>query len=149
MIPARLSLVTLGVADVSRARRFYEAWGWVAAAESQQQITFFQLCGLVLALYDRSALSRDMGGRAVATGATTLAINFHDRAEVDTAFARALAAGAERLTGPEETHYGGYVGYLADPDRNVWEFARVPAFVPAADGTLTLPSLAPKIAPER
>lgn len=143
MIPQRVSLITLGVADLSRAQRFYEAWGWTRAEESQPAIAFYQLAGLVLALYPRERLAADQGRGDLpsGSGAATLAINFSDEAAVDAAWAEATGAGAQPLRAPERMEYGGYVGYLADPDGHVWELAHVAAFLPAADGTLTLPSL--------
>ena len=138
----RISLVTLGVADLPRARAFYRALGWQEAAESVEAIAFFQLAGQVLALYPRAALAHDMGVGQLAAGpgAVTLAQNHDSREAVDAVFAAMVAAGATVVRTPAVTDYGGYVGYVADPDGHVWELAHVPVFPLAPDGTLTLPS---------
>ena len=146
MIPQRVSLVTLGVSDIERARRFYGAWGWSEAAESQPpEVVFYQLGGLVLGLYAREMLARDQGrdGLAEGSGAVALAVNFDTAAEVDAAFATATGAGASVLAGPVEQHWGGYVGYLADPDGHVWELAHNPFWPLGPEGALTLPSARP------
>lgn len=140
MTPQRVTLITLGVADLARSRAFYEALGWVAA-EAQEAIVFYQMHGTVLALFGREALAADQGrpGAALGTGAMTLAQNFQTEAEVDAAFAAALAAGAEPLKTPEKVFWGGYSGYFADPDGHVWEVAMNPFWPLAPDGSLTLP----------
>jgi catechol 2,3-dioxygenase-like lactoylglutathione lyase family enzyme len=140
MFPRGISLVTLGVADLDRARDFYAALGWTPAL-APGDIVFIQLAGQVLALWGRDALAADQGraGEALGTGAVALARNFPSEAEVDAAFALALAAGARTLKVPERTDWGGYSGYFADPDGHVWELAFNPAWPLGADGTLTLP----------
>ena len=145
MIPQRVSLITLGVADLERARRFYAEWGWSEAAESQPpEVVFYQLPGQVLALYPRDLLARDQARPDIGfePGAVTLASNFGSRAEVDEARQTAAVAGARTLSEPRATEWGGYVAYIADPDGNVWELAHNPAWPLAEDGTLTLPSAA-------
>ena len=124
---ARVSLITLGVDDLDRARKFYEALGWVPA-QVAPSIVFFQLDGLALGLFGRRDLAEDQGraGMPLGTGAMTLAQNFHDRAAVDAAYALALSAGASPLKTPEEVFWGGYSGYYADPDGHVWEVAHNP-----------------------
>jgi catechol 2,3-dioxygenase-like lactoylglutathione lyase family enzyme len=141
MLDPRVTLVTLGVDDLARARAFYAALGWREAAESQPGIAFFQLRGQALALYPRAALAADQG-RALApgSGAVTLAQNLGSAAAVDALTAEAAAAGAQVLRAPAATPWGGYVAYVADPDGHVWEFAHVPAFPLDPDGGLTLPS---------
>ena len=143
MFPKSISLITLGVADLERARTFYAALGWEQAAESQDAIVFVQLAGQVLALFPLDELAADQGrpGAALGTGAMTLARNFDSRAEVDAAFDLALSAGAAEIKRPEAVFWGGYSGYFADPDGHVWELAHNPLAPLAADGTLTLPSL--------
>lgn len=139
----RVSLITLGVAEVPRAAAFYEALGWKRAAESLDEIAFFQLAGQALALYPREMMAEDLGREAGdGPGAMALAQNLADRAGVDRLFAEAVSAGATPLRMPHETPWGGYVAYIADPDGHAWEFAHVPAFPLNADGTLTLPSAA-------
>ena len=141
MFPKSITLVTLGVADLSRARAFYAALGWEPAVE-QEGVVFIQLAGQVLSLFGIDDLAADMGadrGR-LGTGAATLARNFATEAEVDAAFALALEAGATALKRPEKVFWGGYSGYFADPDGHVWEVAMNPFWTLAADGTLTLPA---------
>ena len=138
----RVSLITLGVADLARAEAFYAALGWRKAAESQEGIAFYQLPGLVLGLFPLAELAKDQGrpDAALGTGAVTLAHNLNSRAEVDATFADAIAAGATSLKQPEEAFWGGYSGYFADPDGHPWEIAHNPLAPLSADGTLTLPS---------
>jgi predicted lactoylglutathione lyase len=138
--PKSITLVTLGVADVARARAFYAALGW-EAAQAAEGIVFIQLAGQVLALFGIDDLAGDQGvPRArLGTGAMTLARNFATREEVDAAYAHALAAGATAIKRPIPVEWGGYSGYFADPDGHVWELAMNPYWPLAPDGTLTLP----------
>lgn len=137
----RLSLVTLGVADVARARRFYEALGWRASSASQPEIAFFQLNGLALALYGQTALSADTAMPAPPRpGGITLAINMSSQEQVDATIAEAVKAGASLLKAAAPTPWGGYVGYFADPDGHPWEIAWVPMFELDAQGNLVLPA---------
>lgn len=140
MTPQRVTLITLGVDDLARSRRFYEAWGW-QATRALEEVVFFQLLGAALGLFGREALAADQGrpGASLGTGAMTLAQNFATRAEVDAAYARALAAGATALKQPQEVFWGGYSGYFADPDGHVWELAMNPFWLLTGDGSLTLP----------
>lgn len=140
MTPQRVTLITLGVADLDRAKAFYAALGW-APAEETDSIAFYQLQGQVLGLFGRAALAADQGRpeALLGTGAMTLAQNFATGAEVDTAFAKALAAGAANLKAPEKVFWGGYSGYYADPDGHVWEVAMNPFWPLGEDGSLRLP----------
>jgi uncharacterized protein len=135
----RVTLLTLGVADVGRARAFYEALGWRASSVSQEGVAFFRLGGIGLALYPQGELSRDTGLDAPAPGGVTLAYNTRSRGEVETLVAEAVAAGGKLLKGANETEWGGYVAYFADPDGHPWEITHAPMFVPAADGTIEIP----------
>ncbi len=141
MTPQRVTLITLGVANLARAHQFYASLGW-EPAETAEAVAFYQMNGLVLALFDREELAKDQGrpGAALGTGGMTLAQNFVDRAGVDEAFAKAVAAGATPLKPPEEVFWGGYSGYYADPDGHVWEVAHNPFWPLAKDGSLTLPT---------
>ncbi len=143
MTPQRITLITLGVADLAAARAFYARLGWVEHGESQPGIAFFQLHGQALALFGRAALAADQGrpDAMLGTGAVTLAQNFATTAEVDAAFAAALTAGATALKAPEAVFWGGYSGYWADPDGHVWEVAMNPFWPLNADGSLTLPDV--------
>lgn len=145
MTPQRVTLITLGVADLARARSFYEALGWRPATAPEGAV-FFQMQGLVLGLFGRADLAADQGrpGASLGTGAMTLAQNFSTEAEVDAAWAAALAAGAAPLRRPETVFWGGYSGYYADPDGHVWELAMNPFWPLGPDGSLTLPETLPE-----
>lgn len=140
MTPQRVTLITLGVADLDRAATFYAALGW-QPAEVTEGARFYQMHGAALALFGLADLAADQGRPAAAlgTGAMTLAQNFETEAQVDAAYAAALAAGASALKAPEAVFWGGYSGYYADPDGHVWELAMNPFWPLAADGSLTLP----------
>lgn len=136
----RVTLITLGVADLAAAKAFYARLGWQPHAD-EGGIVFYQLNGLALALFGRAALAEDQGrpGAPLGTGAMTLAQNFASKAEVDAAYAAALAAGATGLKAPQAVFWGGYSGYWADPDGHVWEVAMNPFWPLSDDGSLTLP----------
>ncbi len=140
MFPKSISLITLGVADLDRARGFYAALGWEAAA-APEGVVFIQLAGQVLALFGIEELAKDMGVEpgTLGMGASNLARNFATEAEVDAAFDLALSAGATLLKRPERVFWGGYSGYFADPDGHVWELAMNPFWPLGPEGTLTLP----------
>jgi uncharacterized glyoxalase superfamily protein PhnB len=140
MFPKSISLITLGVGDLDRARDFYAALGW-EAAEAGEGVVFIQLAGQALALFGVEDLAEDQGRprAALGTGAMTLARNFATEAEVDAAFDLALSAGATSIKRPEKVFWGGYSGYFADPDGHVWEVAMNPFWRLHPDGTLTLP----------
>lgn len=137
----RIHIVTLGVGDLSRSRQFYEAWGWKASSVSNENIVFLKGGAGVLALYGRDALAEDALAEDLPTGfsAVTLARNASSKEEVDAWFATALAAGARELKTPQEAFWGGYSGYLADPDGHLWELAFNPYFVFDEHGNLALP----------
>lgn len=140
MTPQRVTLITLGVDDLDRARTFYAALGWTPA-EALDKVVFYQMNGLVLGLFSKAALAADQGrpDAVLGTGAMTLAQNCATEAEVDVAYATALAAGATALRTPEKVFWGGYSGYFADPDGHVWELAMNPFWPLSPDGCLTLP----------
>jgi uncharacterized protein len=136
-----VSIITLGVADVARARAFYERLGFTAAAASNANITFFQAGGVVLALFGREALADDSGVTAGPTGAfsgVTLAHNLGSPAEVDAVMAEAVSAGAHLLSPAQKVFWGGYSGKFADPDGFVWEVAHNPFATLGPDGRLTM-----------
>lgn len=149
MTPQRVTLITLGVADLAASRAFYTRLGWVEQSGTEG-VSFYQMQGAVLALFGLADLAADQGrpGAALGVGAVTLAQNFATEAEVDAAFATALAAGGTELKAPEKVFWGGYSGYWADPDGHVWEVAMNPFWPLNADGSLTLPKIAPETAPE-
>lgn len=140
MTPQRVTLITLGVADLVAARAFYGSLGWKQHSGTDG-VSFYQMHGALLGLFGLGDLAADQG-RPVAelgTGAITLAQNFATEAEVNTAFAAAVAAGAKPLKAPQKVFWGGYSGYWSDPDGHVWEMAMNPFWPLAEDGSLTLP----------
>jgi uncharacterized protein len=131
----RVSLITLGVADLGRARAFYEALGWETGAGDEDDVVFFQAGEMVLALWDRERLAEDSGARdGGGWGGVTLALNFGSPAEVDAAIAEARAAGATIGREPAETFWGGYSGVFADPEGHPWEIAHNPRWTVTEDG---------------
>jgi len=141
MTPQRVTLITLGVADLARARAFYGALGWTET-RPQEGIVFYQMLGAVLGLFPLADLAQDQGrpDARLGTGAMTLAQNFPTEAEVDAAWERAVAAGAVPLKRPQKVFWGGYSGYYTDPDGHVWEVAMNPFWPLQEDGSLTLPA---------
>ncbi len=141
MTTPRIHIVTLGVSDLARARHFYETLGWKASSASNDSIAFLKGGTGVLALYGRAALAEDALAADQPTGfaAITLARNASSREEVDAWFAAAVAAGARAIKSPQEVFWGGYSGYIADPDGHLWEFAFNPFFVFDEHGNLSLP----------
>lgn len=144
MTPQRITLVTLGVDSLERAKTFYSALGWTPAPSETEGIVFYQLNGLVLGLFGREALAKDQDRPAseLRTGAMTLALNMPDKEGVDAAYQHALDAGATPIKAPHEVFWGGYSSYYADPDGHVWEVAHNPFWPLNEDGSLTLPALA-------
>ena len=142
MFEPRVSLITLGVADLARARAFYEAGlGFRASSASQGDIVFFQLGGLALALFPRAALAEDAGVAPAGAGfgGLTLAQNVREPEDVDRLLALAQAAGGRITRAAEAAFWGGRTGYFTDPDGHLWEIAWNPHFPLLADGSLRLP----------
>ncbi|MBC9247822.1 VOC family protein [Paracoccus sp. 11-3] len=139
----RVTLITLGVADLDRAQAFYAAWGWKPHGKPPPGVAFYQMDGAVLALFGLKDLAEDQCRPAaeLGTGAMTLAQNCADDAETDAVFNAALAAGATLLKNPVKVFWGGYSGYFADPDGHVWEIATNPFWPLSEDGRLTLPDM--------
>jgi predicted lactoylglutathione lyase len=136
----RVSLITLGVADVQRARSFYEQLGW--RGQEVEETVFFQAGGQAVVLWGRDKVAADAGIEDDGTstfGGIVLAHNVASREEVDGIVTAAASAGAAVTKVPSETFYGGYAGFFRDPDGHVWEVAHNPGFTLGADGTLTLP----------
>jgi catechol 2,3-dioxygenase-like lactoylglutathione lyase family enzyme len=135
----RLSLITLGVADLARARAFYEALGWTSGAQPEDDVVFFQAGGAIVALWGRDQLAEDTvvednGG----WGGITLAHNVRSPAEVDAVLAEAEAAGATILRPGAETFWGGYSGVFVDPEGHPWEVAHNPHWTLHDDGSISL-----------
>lgn len=127
MTENRITLVTLGVTDLDRSRRYYEAIGWTAETVLEA-VVFFAMDGAKFGLFRLDNLAREQGRdpAELGRGAATLAQNFNAREDVDAAWRRAVEAGATGLVRPVETAWGGYSGYVADPDGHVWEYAMNP-----------------------
>lgn len=136
----RVSMITLGVADVPRAKTFYERLGW--QGQVVQDTVFFQAGGLALVLWGRQDLADDAGLEPAHTsgfGGVALAHNVRSASEVDDVLRLAEEAGATVTRAAEQTFYGGYAGYFTDPDGHVWEVAHNPGFEMHQDGTITVP----------
>lgn len=135
----RISLVTLGVTDLARARAFYDALGWEGQSPDGE-VVFYRAGGMVVALWDRALLAADStvtdGG---GWGGITLAHNVRSPIEVDAVLADAVAAGATigRMGAP--TGWGGYSGVFLDPDGHPWEVAHNPYWPLGDDGAVHLP----------
>lgn len=135
----RVSLITLGVGDLGRARRFYEALGWTTAARPGDDVVFFQAGGMVVALWGRARLAEDScvedGG---SWGGMTLALNLGSPAEVDAVIEEARGAGATIGREPAEAFWGGYSGVFLDPEGHPWEVAHNPHWTITEDGGVEL-----------
>jgi uncharacterized protein len=142
----RMTAVTLGVGDLARSIKFYEALGLVrnARASSGEEVAFFAAGAIVLALYPWDQLAEDAelpdAPRPAAFRGTTLGWNCASAQDVDSAFARALAAGGRVLNLPHKTFWGGYSGYFAYPDGHPWEVVHAPMFPLNEQGVLILPA---------
>ena len=120
-------MITLGVSDLPRSRRFYEALGWQSGAAPADDVVFFQAGDMVLALWDRAKLAQDSCVEdAPGWGGVTLALNLGSPSEVDAATEQARAAGAAIGREPAETFWGGYSSVFIDLDGHPWEIAHNP-----------------------
>ena len=135
----RVSLVTLGVGDLPRARRFYEALGWTTGAGPDDDVVFFQAGGMIMALWDRQKLAEDSGVTdSGGWGGVTPAYNTRSPAEVDSVIEEARAAGARIAREPGETFWGGYSAVFVDPEGHPWEVAHNPRWTINDDGSVEL-----------
>jgi predicted lactoylglutathione lyase len=135
----RVSLITLGVRDLGRARSFYEAIGWKTGAAPDDDVVFFQAGDMVLALWDRAKLAEDSCVEdAPGWGGVTLALCLGSRQEVDAATEQARAAGAPIGREPGETFWGGYSSVMIDPEDHPWEIAHNPRWTLTPDGGVRL-----------
>lgn len=141
----RLTMVTLGVRDLARARKFYEeGLGWTQGGGVEGNVAFYQLGGMLLGLYGLEALAEDaqlalpdlQPGHNF--GGITLAYNVASPEAVDATLKEAEAAGATLLKPGQEVFWGGYSGYFADPDGHPWEVAHNPFWTLREDGTVSL-----------
>lgn len=138
----RVTLVTLGVADMDVARAFYEKLGWRAHESSTTDVTFFDAGGMVVALFGRAALAADAqmkDARLPDYRGMSLAQNVRSEADVDAVMTAAVAAGAREVKPAQATLWGGYAGYFADPDGHLWEIAHNPYWPLDAAGKISLP----------
>jgi uncharacterized protein len=137
----RISIVTLGVADLPKSRAFFERLGWRRSVKGAEGIAFFQTGGMVLALYPRDELAKDAGVAPGGGGFSgiTLAYNARSREEVDAVLAEAVAAGATLRKQAQEAFWGGYSGYFADLDGYLWEVAWNPSFPIDSMGNIRVP----------
>ena len=135
----RVSVITLGVSDLARARAFYEALGWRTNAGPDDDVAFFQAGGLVVSLWSRASLAEDSGVEdAGGWGGVTLAYNTRSETEVDEVVTEAERAGGTVARAPGPTFWGGYSGVFLDPDGHPWEVAHNPHWRVRHDGSIDL-----------
>ncbi|TML43107.1 MAG: VOC family protein [Actinobacteria bacterium] len=140
----RLNLITLGVSDVNRSRRFYEQLGW--QGQEVEETVFVQAGCIVLTLWSREKLALDSGieqvdGNSGGFSGVVLAHNVRSEGEVAEVITAVVKAGGRVTRQPQATFYGGYAGYFSDPDGHLWEVAHNPGFALGEDGSLTLPDV--------
>ncbi len=134
-----MSVITLGVSDLARARAFYEALGWRSGAAPDDDVVFFQVGGMVLALWDRARLAEDSAVTDTpGWGGVTPAHNVRSPAEVDAVIEEARAAGGTIGREPAETFWGGYSAVFIDPDGHPWEIAHNPHWAIGDDGSIDI-----------
>ena len=138
----RVSMITLGVADLGRAKAFYEdVVGW-KAAPGPPEIAFFDLGGLVFSLYPHADLAKDrnapLDGGGTGYEGFALAHNARSKAAVDSIFAQLKDRGATIVKEPEEVFWGGYSGYFSDLDGHCWEVAYNPYWTIGEDGRVSM-----------
>jgi predicted lactoylglutathione lyase len=140
-IEPRISIVTLGVSDMKRARRFYERLGWQAASSSNENVTFFNMGGVIFGLYGSEALAEDAQVEFAETAyrGVSIAHNCDSEQRVNEVMKIAEAAGAKITKQPQKVFWGGYSGYFADPDGHLWEVAYNPFFPLDDAGRITAP----------
>ena len=142
-VPAKVTLVTLGVSDIGRATAFYQALGWpLSSASVPGEVSFFTLSNIVLALWGHDALADEASVPAEPPGrfrGVSLAINLEAPDEVDKVLAAAVEAGGDLRTAGAPTDWGGDNGYFADPDGHLWEIAHNPGWPLGPDGQPILP----------
>lgn len=138
----RVSIITLGVANLQRSSEFYERLGWQRSMAEAEGIVFFQAGGIALALFPRDELAKDANLAPDGSGfkGISLAHNTRNRIEVDSILKEAEGAGARLLKPAQEAVWGGYSGYFSDPDGFLWEVAWNPSFRMAEDGSIRIPN---------
>ena len=137
----RISIITIAVADLDRAVRFYEAMGLTRHAGITDGVAFFQMGGVILGLFPRESAEEDAGVTfGDAPSAIYLAYNTRSEGEVDEVLAAAERAGGRIVKPAQRAFWGGWYGYFADTDGHVWEVAHNPAFPIDAEGKISLPA---------
>jgi hypothetical protein len=137
----RVSVITLGVRDLGRARAFYESLGWRTGAGPDDDVVFFEAGGMIVALWDRARLAEDSAVEdAPGWGGVTLAYNTRSPGEVDAVIDEARAAGGTIGREPGTTFWGGYSGVFIDPDGHPWEVAHNPGWILDDQGRVHLSS---------
>ena len=142
MVKQRLSLVTLGVADVAKARAFYERLGFVAEPFDSDKVVFFDMNGVILGLYGRTFLAEEASLLVDGEGfrSTSLSINLESEAEVDATLNEVAQAGGTITQMARKVFWGGYCGYFQDPEGHLWEVAYNPFWTFDTEGRVVLPS---------
>ncbi|MEP3439614.1 MAG: VOC family protein [Hoeflea sp.] len=138
----RITLITLGVADVAVSTAFYEKLGFKRSSASNDSVSFFHMNGTVLGVFGRDALAADAGLEPTAAQSfegVSLAHNLGSKEEVDAAWEFAVECGAGPVKKPHEVFWGGYSGYFSDPDGHLWELAYNPFMELGEDGHMILP----------
>jgi len=141
-VPARISLVTLGVTDLKASTKFYETLGWRKSSVSNDEVSFFETADCVLGLYPFAALAKDAGisaGNTPCVGSVALAINVESESEVERVLTQAIQAGATLTKAAKRADWGGYSGYFADPTGHLWEVCYNPDFPLDEHGSVVLP----------
>jgi predicted lactoylglutathione lyase len=138
-VEQRVSLITLGVRDLARARAFYEALGWTTGAAPDDDVVFFQAGGMVVALWGREQLAEDTAVEdSGGWGGITPAYNARSPEEVDAVLGEVAVAGGTVLRPGAKTFWGGYSGAFADSEGHAWEVAHNPHWMIAEDGSVSL-----------
>lgn len=133
----QISIITLGIADLERSRRFYtEGFGWTPIFQNRE-IVFYQMNGLVLGTWLNAALEKDMRSETKRPGAFALGHNVPRREDVQPTLERLATFGGRMLKGGVEPPHGGFTGYVADPDDHAWEIAWNPAWQIDPQGHVT------------
>ena len=137
----RVSLITLGVGDLARAKAFYTKLGFAASSVGGAEVVFLHAGPMALCLFPRESLACDADVSAEGNGFRGIAIahNVREKHEVDAVIAEAIAAGGSIAKPAHDATWGGRSGYFADPDGHLWEVAWNPHFPLSADGALTIP----------
>lgn len=138
----RINLITLGVADITVSRAFYQRLGFNASPAGNGNVAFFDANGVVLGVYGHDALAEDAQQESSPPPkfrGVSLAWNAESEAAVDAIIEHAVKAGAKLVKTPRKVFWGGYSGYFSDPDGHLWEVAHNPFFPLDGEGHIELP----------